>query len=69
MNEIIAPNIKAIMAKRGRKQYEVAEKLGYTKYQFNLMLNGRKLIRDVDILNIAKHLDVDVNTLFGNGGE
>lgn len=68
MNEIIAPNIKAIMAKRGLKQYEVAKKLGYTKYQFNLMLNGKKLIRDVDILNIAKCLEVDVNILFGKEG-
>lgn len=34
------------------------------------MLNGRKIITDIDVKNIAEALDVDENTLFKkNGGE
>lgn len=67
MNEIVAPKIKQIIKERGLKQCAVAEKAGYSKLQFNAMLNGRKLITDVDILKIITVLGVDANALFDRG--
>lgn len=65
MNEIIAPNIDTIISRKCLKQSAVAKKAGYTRQQFNDMLKGRKVIRDVDIMRIAAALEVDVNALFG----
>lgn len=64
MNEIVAPNVKAIIKDKCLKQSAVAEKAGYTRQQLNAMLNGRKIIKDVDVLRIANALNVDANTLF-----
>lgn len=64
MNTVVIPNIRRIINERGLKQYAVAEKAGYTKQQFNAMLTGRKLIKDVDICKITSVLDVDANALF-----
>ncbi len=69
MISIIAPNIKKIIHDKCLKQNAVAEKAGYTKQQFNAMLNGRKIIKDVDIVRIAKVLSVDVSTLFEKGSD
>lgn len=32
------------------------------------MLNGRKIIKDTDVVNIAEALNVDENELFKKGG-
>jgi transcriptional regulator with XRE-family HTH domain len=47
------------------KQSLVAEKAGYTEQQLSNMLNGRKIIKDEDMLRIAKALDVEIGELFG----
>lgn len=67
MNSIIAPNVRNIIKDKCLKQSAVAEKAGYSKQQFNSMLNGRKVIKDVDVLRIATALNVDANTLFKKG--
>lgn len=64
LNSIVAPNVKAIIIRKCLKQSAVAEKAGYTKQQFNAMLRGRMVIRDIDIMRIATALEVDANTLF-----
>lgn len=69
MNSIVAPNVESIITRKCLKQCAVAEKAGYTKQQFNAMLKGRKVIRDMDILKIANALEVDVNALFVKGEE
>lgn len=69
INDIVAPNVEAIIIRKCLKQSAVAEKAGYTKQQFNAMLRGRKVIRDTDIMRIASALEVDANTLFMAGKE
>lgn len=69
LNSIVAPNIKTIIKDKCLKQSAVAEKAGYSKQQFNAMLNNRKTIKDVDVLKIATALDVDANTLFKKEGD
>ena len=62
---IVAKNVKALIKKRCLSQGKIGEKAGYSGKTFSNMLNGRKIITDVDALNIANALDVDANTLFG----
>lgn len=69
MNDIVAPNIKWIIRDRCLKQSAVAKKAGYSEQQFSSMMNGRKVIKDIDILRIATALGVDANELFKKGDE
>ncbi len=64
MQSAIALNVKGIINEKCLKQSSIAKKAGYTTQTFNNMLNGRKIITDIDVLNIANVLEVDVNTLF-----
>lgn len=64
INETVAPAIKKLINERGLKQYAVAKKAGYTKQQFNNMLNGRRVISDADIYKITCALGVTPNDLF-----
>lgn len=64
MNEIVAPNIRRIIKKKCLKQSAIAQKAGYTSNQLCAMLNGRKIIKDIDIQRIAASLEVGVNELF-----
>ncbi len=64
MNSIVAPNVKEIIKEKCLKQSAVARKAGYSEQQFSSMMNGRKIIKDTDILKIATALNVDVNQLF-----
>lgn len=64
MKSIVADNVSKIIRDRCLKQCAVAAKAGYSKQQFNDMLKGRKLIKDVDIPKLASALEVDANTLF-----
>ena len=57
--------ISGILKEKGLKQLFVAEKIGYTAQELNDMLNGRRLIKICDILQIADALEVDANYLFG----
>lgn len=72
MNSIVAPNVEEIITRKCLKQSAVAEKAGYSKQQFNDMLRGRRVIRDIDVLKIMLALEVDANELFKvveEGGE
>lgn len=69
MNSIVAPNVKRIIREKGLKQNMIARKTGYSDHQFSSMMNGRKIMKDTDILNIATALCVDVNELFKEAGE
>lgn len=64
MNDIVAPNVKRIIKQKCLKQSAVATKAGYTPNQFCSMMKGRKVIKDIDIMNIAIALGVDANELF-----
>ena len=65
LKSIIAKNIKSIIRKRGLKQNAVGRLAGYDEKMFSNMLNGRKVIADIDVLNIANALGVTPNDLFG----
>lgn len=67
MNEIVAPNVKRILRQKCLQQAGIAKKAGYTPHQFSSMMNGRKMIKDVDVVNIAAALQVDANELFKKG--
>ncbi len=62
---IVADNTKNIIRAKGLKNKAVAERAGYTEQKFSSMLNGRKVIESMDILRIAKALEVTPNDLFG----
>lgn len=51
------------------KQSAIAKKAGYSIQQFSAMMNGRKIIKDTDILRIALALGVNPNELFNIGEE
>lgn len=53
-----------IIEAKGMKQCVIAERIGTTAQSFNDMLNGRRLIKPIDIANIAKALNVTPNDLF-----
>ena len=64
----IADNVKRILQEKGIKQKHVGEKAGYNEKTFSAMLNGRKIITDVDVLAIATVLNVTPNDLFAKPG-
>jgi transcriptional regulator with XRE-family HTH domain len=76
-NSIVANRVKEIISKKGLKQASVAEKAGFTPQEFSDMLNGRRLMRAIDIASIINALavvGVTANDLFSNyaagkGGE
>lgn len=49
------------------KQSAIAKKAGYNIKTFNNMLNGRKIITDVDVINIATAIGAEPNELYGIG--
>lgn len=63
-NGVVPKNIQLLIVKSGIKQYVVAERMGIAPQMFNDMLNGRRLIKPIDIANAAKALDVSVDELF-----
>ncbi|MGN1165114.1 MAG: helix-turn-helix domain-containing protein [Lachnospiraceae bacterium] len=65
-NSVVADNLKSIIHSKGLKQSAIAKKAGFSAQEFNDMLNGRRLMRAVEIARIIDVLDgVDANTLFG----
>lgn len=66
---IIADNVKRIIKDKCLSQGAIAKKAGYNGKVFSNMLNGRKIITDLDVANIAQALEVDANTLFGIDNE
>lgn len=68
-NSIVANRVKEIISKKGLKQTSVAEKAGFTPQEFSDMLNGRRLMRAIDIASIINALavvGVTANDLFSN---
>lgn len=65
MQSSIATNTKRIIADRGLKQRAVAAKAGFSEKQFSALMNGRRIIKDVDVMAIAIALDATPNDLFG----
>ena len=66
-NGKVAIRIKEIIDEKGLKQVAVAKKAGLSEYQLSSMIAGRKIIRVADIEAIMAVLEVDANTLFGQG--
>ena len=64
-NEPLASRLKVIIAQEGLRQGYVATKAGFTPQQFSDMLNGRKIMKAVDIARIIDALGVTANDLFG----
>ena len=64
-NSVVPENVEKIIREKGIKQCVVAERAGYSKQRFNDMLNGRKIIKAIDILRIATALGVTPNELYG----
>lgn len=68
-NSVVAKNLKNIISRKALKQTALAERAGYSPQELNDMLNGRRLMRAVDIaaiLNVVKEVGVDANDLFKN---
>ncbi|NBJ90993.1 helix-turn-helix domain-containing protein [Acutalibacter sp. 1XD8-36] len=65
----IATNTKRIIEERGLKKKAIAIAAGYSENQFSSLLNGRKSIKDSDVIALANALDVSPNDLFGWNGE
>ena len=65
MKSVIAENVKQIIRDKCLKQGAVAAKAGYDYRAFSNMLNGRKVITDVDVAKIANALGVTPNGVFG----
>ena len=61
----VSQNVKRIIKEKGMLQYAVADRAGYSHNTFSAMLNGRKIISDLDIVRLANVLDVSPNDLFG----
>lgn len=64
-NQPVAENIAKIIMDLDLKQRAVAKKAGFEPQTFSDMLNGRKLIKLCDVVNIAEALGVSPNELFG----
>lgn len=65
MKSIIAERTKRIIKDGCIKQSAIAARAGYDEKSFSNMLNGRKLITDVDVMKIANALEVEPNDLYG----
>lgn len=67
-NSVVANQLKKIFSGKGIKQSTIAANSGFTAQELSDMLNGRRLIRVVDIeaiLNTLQKYQVDANELFG----
>ena len=64
-NQPVADNIAEINNNKGLKKKAVAEKAGYSEQMLSDMLNGRKLIKIVDLERLRAALGVGIKELFG----
>ena len=53
------------MEQKCLKQGAIAKKADYDGKVFSNMLNGRKIITDLDVIRIANALEVEPNELYG----
>lgn len=66
-NSVVANRVREIIKEKGLKQAALAEKAGFSAQEFSDMLNGRRLMRAVDIssiINALRGVGVDANYLF-----
>lgn len=66
-NSIVANRVREIIKDKGLKQTALAKKAGFSPQEFSDMLNGRRLMRAVDIasiINVLRDVGVDANYLF-----
>lgn len=66
-NSVVAVRLKNIIKEKGLKQSAIAERAGFTPQEMNDMLNGRRLMRAVDIasiISVVREFGVDANYLF-----
>jgi len=63
-NSPVANNAKRIIKKRGLKQIAVAEKAGFSIQEFNAMLNGRRIMKAIEIEALIIALGIEANELF-----
>lgn len=66
-NSVVAVRLKNIIKEKGLKQSAIAERAGFTSQEMNDMLNGRRLMRAVDIasiISVVKEFGIDANYLF-----
>lgn len=71
-NSTVANRVREIIKEKGLKQTAIAEKADFTAQEFSDMLNGRRLMRAVDIAAIISALEpvgVDANELFRRKSE
>lgn len=66
---MVAENTKRIIKERGLKQNAVAERAGYSPKVFNSLINGKKVMREMDIARIATALNVAPNELFAKAND
>ena len=69
IESVTAHRIGELIERKGLKRRAVAKAAGYSEMQLSAMLHGRRNIRDVDLLAIAKALDVGVAELFEGGDD
>ena len=62
---VVAENVKRIIAEKCLSKGAIGKRAGYGIQKFSNMLNGRKIITDADVINIAIALDVEPNELYG----
>ena len=60
----VSENIAKVINEKGLKQQSIAQKAGYSEQTLSDMLNGRKIIRIIDVIKIKDALEVDTNILF-----
>ncbi len=60
----VSENIAKVINEKGLKQKSIAQKAGYSEQTLSDMLNGRKIIRIIDVIKIKDALEVDTNILF-----
>ncbi len=68
-NQPVAEKVSQLIESKGLKKKAVAEKAGYSEQILSDMLNGRRIIRVMDMIRIMEVLGVDANTLFGIVGK
>lgn len=67
-NGIVAIRLKKAIKDKGIKQTVIAEKTQMTAQELSDMLNGRRIIKVIDIqklLEVLEEFNVDANYLFG----
>ena len=56
--------VKQRMVTTGVKQKFLAKECGYDEKTFSLLINGYKSIKDKDVINFCRGMNVDPNEVF-----